>query len=309
MLYKQNEIPYNKFPLSSCYHRYDPSSKPDYTLFSETGFRRFCFPHNHAAVEIMYVLKGEVEVKCDDHIFCANEGDIAIFNPFEVHIILSYDKNRYVEFQIINFDLELLKNKLSGEFQTVIDLIEKGNLRFPAHIPSSSPHASALARNMQLVHKAYSSIFEECNFMRIMSGMYGFIAETEENNLFESIPKIQKSSKTAFSQKVVQYINQNYASISTTKDISQALHLDKSYFCRLFHEVFNQNFLDYLHEYRIYIAKNLSPKDYHSLSEIAEAVGYINYNTFATYFKKYTGTTPKVFFKTIITNSNHNVNN
>ena len=55
--------------------------------------------------------------------------------------------------------------------------------------------------------------------------------------------------------------------------------------------------MEYLSRYRITVAHSLSLDQYHSLGSLAEAVGFNTYNIFATYFKKYTGYTPKDYFK------------
>ena len=106
-----------------------------------------------------------------------------------------------------------------------------------------------------------------------------------------------KDTKGEFAKNVVQYVRENYTRPISTQDVALALHLDKSYFCRVFRAVFAEGFVTYLHEHRIAVAKNLRLDEQTGLADIAAAVGYSNYDLFATYFKRYTGMKPKEYYR------------
>ena len=55
--------------------------------------------------------------------------------------------------------------------------------------------------------------------------------------------------------------------------------------------------MDYLHEYRISVARNLKCDENMGLADIARSVGYSNYDMFVMHFKRCVGVTPKEYYK------------
>lgn len=298
MLYKQEAsfLNYKDYTFSSFCYSYNPENPKHRQNFKINGSHKFCIPHNHIAIEIIRVLQGEMIVTIDREKIPIYPGDIVFINPLEIHIVSTERGDTYCEFQVINFDLSMLKTTENTEFNVFIDDIERENLKFRSCILTDSPISPVLTDAMINLHTAYKKEKNLANFMNIISYLLCFMATLTENGFTYKPKKEKVSSQIPFSKTVVQYIRNNYNQQLTTQKIATDLNFNKSYFCRNFKAVFNQTFVDYLNQYRISIAKNLSLDDYKTLNSIAQAVGYKNYDNFANCFKKITGYTPKEFY-------------
>ncbi len=93
------------------------------------------------------------------------------------------------------------------------------------------------------------------------------------------------------------YISTNFASPLTLQDVADELHLNPSYFSRVFKQSFGFTFKEYLTHVRIEEAKRLLGNTDYSLLDIAVAVGFDNQSYFTSVFKKYTGVTPGQYRK------------
>lgn len=91
---------------------------------------------------------------------------------------------------------------------------------------------------------------------------------------------------------VLQYVEENYHTALSTKDIAQRFFINASYFSKLFHDQMGCTFSDYLISVRIEKAKVMLTQTNMKLYDIAYAVGYSNVQYFSTIFKEKEGTTP-----------------
>lgn len=95
--------------------------------------------------------------------------------------------------------------------------------------------------------------------------------------------------------KIIDYINENYASSLTMRDVAETFYLNPSYFCKLFKEETNITFTNYLMSIRVEKAKVLMKDSSLKIYDIASAVGYTNVQYFSTVFKEIEGITPSQF--------------
>ena len=92
---------------------------------------------------------------------------------------------------------------------------------------------------------------------------------------------------------ILQYLNENLSnSTLTLKKIAEINYVNPSYLSRIFKEVTQMNFVDYLATLRIEKAKRLLQTGNLRIYEIAESVGISDPNYFSKLFKKYTNMTP-----------------
>ena len=91
------------------------------------------------------------------------------------------------------------------------------------------------------------------------------------------------------------YILDHYFQDLTLELLSQKVFITPGYLSILFKQETGINFIDYLHKYRVQIAKKLMKDPQYKIYEISEKVGFHNAKYFSQIFKKYTGLTPKEF--------------
>lgn len=98
--------------------------------------------------------------------------------------------------------------------------------------------------------------------------------------------------------KVVDYINLNFREPVSAQMMAELVGLSKNYFSSLFKKEMRISFVEYLNRVRVYQAKRLLKNTSFMTYEIAEIVGYSNYNYFSTVFKNVTGRAPSEYRKT-----------
>jgi len=92
--------------------------------------------------------------------------------------------------------------------------------------------------------------------------------------------------------KIVRYLHENLSQRITLADIGQHTFFSPVYCDTVFKQEMGRSIIDYLLEKRIDEAKKLLIEGTVPLRQIAEAVGFPDYNYFARTFKKRTGYTP-----------------
>jgi len=95
--------------------------------------------------------------------------------------------------------------------------------------------------------------------------------------------------------KMIAYINENYASPLSMSDVAAAFYLNASYFCKLFKDETGITFTNYLMRVRVDNAKRLLADNSMKLYDVASAVGYTNVQYFSTVFKDLEGMTPSQY--------------
>jgi AraC-like DNA-binding protein len=81
----------------------------------------------------------------------------------------------------------------------------------------------------------------------------------------------------------------------TTRQTAQAVHLEESYFCRLFHRLTKMTFRAYVAQARVAQARSLLLGTRQRIGEIASATGFQSASDFNRVFKAAVGLTPTDF--------------
>lgn len=88
------------------------------------------------------------------------------------------------------------------------------------------------------------------------------------------------------------YIAQNYQNNISLALVAEIVGLSSVYFSVLFKKEMGVNFVDYLNQYRINIAKKLLKDIHHNVNEVAGLAGFPDARYFSKSFKKTVGVTP-----------------
>lgn len=98
--------------------------------------------------------------------------------------------------------------------------------------------------------------------------------------------EVKNRFKMADKIKVEQYINENYKTNLTIKEISSKLHLHPTYLGSQISKWFGCSFNDYLHSLRMKEAESLIKNTNKKVHDIAEYLGYTSYGNFLEQFTK-----------------------
>lgn len=236
--------------------------------------------HWHEYLEIIYLVRGRFSLKADKKTFEASDGDIIIFNPFEVHesIKLS-EENEYYVFIIPPDYIQSWQNDKKYRFSNLIS--DSSECR--KAIKKASEATEINSREQQLLLNA-----EVFRFLYLAASKYAEISEEES--------EIQNKNKHIV-EDVKNRIAYCYAEPINIELLANAFFISVSHLQHLFKAQTGMTIIDYVNKTRVENScRLLETTDYH-ISAISEKVGIFDYNYFSRLFKKYIGITPTQYRK------------
>lgn len=108
----------------------------------------------------------------------------------------------------------------------------------------------------------------------------------------EDIIQTQKVVKSYLINSINQYIKSNYKNDISLDDISNEMHVSKSYICRIYKNKVGITLTEAINRHRVEKAKSLLLKSSEKISEIAYMVGFDSAAYFTNIFKKYVEMSP-----------------
>lgn len=117
------------------------------------------------------------------------------------------------------------------------------------------------------------------------------------NTAIENVRSMQKTDGIVHSQKDVikDYIDRNYKKDISAKDVAGILGYSDVYFSKVFKQLFDDNFINYLTKIRIDRAKVLLKDVSFNIKEVGKSVGYADSNYFTKVFKRSIGMSPSEY--------------
>lgn len=159
-----------------------------------------------------------------------------------------------------------------------------------ACLPECEAYADELAMQCMTVMRELIYIGSDT----IVTEMWDCLKKFVEK-LVEVYQKNNGKRKHWMIDQVLQYVEENYNTALSTRDIAGRFFMNTSYFSKLFHEQMGCIFSNYLINVRVEKAKMMLTQTNMKLYDIAEAVGYTNVQYFSTIFKEKEGLTPSAF--------------
>ena len=117
------------------------------------------------------------------------------------------------------------------------------------------------------------------------------------NTAIENVRSMQKTDSIVHSQKDVikDYIDRNYKKDISARDVAGILGYSDVYFSKVFKQLFDDNFINYLTKIRIDRAKVLLKDVSFNIKEVGKSVGYADSNYFTKVFKRSVGMSPSEY--------------
>ena len=115
-------------------------------------------------------------------------------------------------------------------------------------------------------------------------------------DLINQIKEKRQESSNHIATFAKKYVEENYADHTLSQQsVSDYMGLSVGYFGQLFYSQTGQRFVDYLHHYRLEVARNLLLNTNDKICDISEATGFNSVNYFNSLFKKSFHITPKEY--------------
>ncbi len=243
--------------------------------------------HWHSALELIWVLEGELFLTLDNRTLrlCADE--IAVVNGETVHG--ATPKN--CRYQCLVFNLAFLKTG-NADCDAFIDGILSHDYLLREH-PTDGEIVS-------IVQKIFKTLDSESvgSAFQTMGLFQQWLGEIQKKNDFtarlspDSLPDEKKTLKL---KAALRYIRENFNENITLDDVAAIAGLSCKYFCKFFKDLTGTTPINYLMTYRIERAARKLLSSDASVTQIAYDCGFNDLSYFIKTFKAHKGVSPKEY--------------
>lgn len=246
-------------------------------------------PHWHRAIEINYILEGQVDMVINAQKTILRPGDVFLVDSTVMHATRSIHGNKAILIQLpyallqkyipdfdnlsFSFDCHTEDPILRTKIMQLVDVIKQMQVVFEVNPPGGLMRFNSLVFEMmfQLYHNFSSKVSET------------------------SLRKNNKQFKAL--ESVLEYSNEHFASPISLMEISEVACFQKEYFCHFFKKNMGITYFEYLNEIRLsHIYEDLVSTDL-PLKTILEKNGFTNYKLFRRMFWEQFHTTPGEYRK------------
>ncbi|MEK4670072.1 AraC family transcriptional regulator [Niallia sp. FSL R7-0271] len=241
-----------------------------YGLKEQESFKYFTlvnsnFPlHFHRAYEFIIVHEGELLVTINKKEYILRKNDLAFIFNNQLHELKMITQS--------NITILIFSPELIGHFfMNYKGYIPENNVLHLTHLPNI---------------KGLDSIYQQKSFL------YDICSKLVSKTNF--IP-VTHSPKTKVLYKILLYVDTNYMNDCTLKVVAKNLQYDYAYVSKLFVQMTNMTFTEYLMHYRVSQACYLLKNSENTISEIAMDCGFNNIRSFNRNFKKITKKSPRQY--------------
>ena len=256
-------------------------SDEELPAYMSTGRRNKCQPvytiHWHEQLEMHYIVEGEADMLVGQEMISVCPGDLVVVNSNKLH---SGDctKPPYKSFVLI---LDV------ADFST--ELAKKNDIFVP------------LIRNDATIRALFFQMFREIEekslgYKSLCRGLLTqLLVYLSRNYVDESLPERESARRKKNLERlngVLCFIEDHHQQPITVNQLVEMACLSEDRFGHLFREVVGQPPLKYINQIRLRKAMNLLKTGAYTVPEVADAVGFQDYNHFGRLFRKAFGATP-----------------
>jgi AraC-like DNA-binding protein len=250
--------------------------------------------HMHDAPEILLVVKGRLTVTVNEHTLRASDGDLLLFNPAELHTIVSH--GAVFERYVLYFRPDYLRDLSAGTvhvmecFYTRTDGAEANRIRLTA-------------AEIQALRDELECIAALCD---ADAQLYGREAELQYrtgllllhiNRLYRAKRSPVTETESADAQQIcmiTDYIQKNIDGELSLNTLAATHYMDKNRLCALFQRMLGTSPRQYIIKARIAAAQRMLLQC-ESIDRVCGRCGFNSLAHFSRTFKAHTGLPPSQF--------------
>ncbi|MBE5825856.1 MAG: helix-turn-helix domain-containing protein [Butyrivibrio sp.] len=248
--------------------------------------------HWHSAIEVMYILEGEVDITVNGSTTELLPGDVFLVDSAIPHSTKSLNGNKAV---LIQLPYPLLERYIPN----------LASRRFELDCRSKNPIVRTKVLQLIEIIKQMQVVFEvkpEGEILRFNSLLFEFMFQIYHNFSEEVNDADNRKETKTFGriQNILDYLDNNYASQISLDEIASVACFQKEYFCHFFKKQMGITYTRYLNDLRLAkIRKDLAETDL-PLKDILEKHGFTNYKLFRKMFNETFGCTPVAYRKKLM---------
>ena len=244
--------------------------------------RCYFSPHWHEHIELHYVVSGSARFLLDQEEIQAQKGDLVIANSNVLHA--GYCDGRPVEALVMIFEMEALSEELADK-----------NILFRPWIRGDEEIGRIMRRIYEENERKDIGCRLACKGALLL--LITYLARSYAAEMLSDSDSLKRRKKLERLNMVNQYIEQHYTDAISNGELAQLIHLSEDRFNHLFKEGMGMAPLQYINEVRLKKAMHLLKQGKYTAAEVADAVGFSDYNNFGRLFRRYFGCTPTEILK------------
>lgn len=265
-LYEKKVLQDREFPIQMCFNTRKEGSDQS----------RLFDVHWHEHIEMHYVLSGEMQIMLDQETLVAREGQLIVANSNVLH---AGHCDHDVHVLVMIFAMEDISEELAAKNMIFQKVISDDEFIREIVLDMAKEHAGE--------QEGYRQICKG-QILRLITYMSRhYVEETLTDR--EKMKHIQQLERF---NTVRQYIEKHYAEPISNGVLAELIHLSEDRFNHLFRECMGVSPLQYINRIRLQKAMQLLKAGEYSSTEVAEMVGFTDYNHFGRLFRKTYGCTP-----------------
>ena len=275
-------------------------------LVNEISFRN---AHLHKEFEILLVIKGHGEFTINGEKQPCEEGDFFLIGSHDIHSISakpmpdgSFDIKNPPVFLILQISNHFLLNYFP-QIRTTMFKSGKINEILPGERTMIGTRLLIDSALSYFKQEKYYQVTLISEISQIMAYLYKYV----EHQIVSEIEKEKIKKKSNRLERIVSYIDLNYANHIRLEDIASEEDLSVTHFSHLFSSYFGVTFQEYVNLRRMESAIRLMENKEKSLLEISYESGFSDPKYMTKMFIKRFGCTPKAYRKEHLVIDGHNV--
>lgn len=229
--------------------------------------------HCHSRYELIYVLKGSIQLNIEGEHILLEENFGIIIAPLKYHIVTG--NNDAYHRLILSFEQDFVPLQIRQQFfENILD-----------YSVFFSEQVSERLKKYAVILERTNSIYAPLLDAILTEAVYGLAldnpARTESTD----------SKRTDKLKRIISFIDNNLDKDILLKDVAACIYMSESAVCHLFKDEMNVSLKQYILQKKMTYAKALLNRGV-SPGEVATACGYKNYASFYKVFLKVIGMTP-----------------
>lgn len=246
--------------------------------------------HWHNSIEIIYVLKGSLNITIDTDSFTLNEREVEIINSDESHSISAIDDNKVLIFNIDPFFFEKYYKDINNVF-FYTNSNDDEDQNGPEYEELKTILSQILCEYVQKVED-YDEEIEKHLITLLYHLVNNFHYLTHEKEELK-----EKTDQLDRYHRISKYIYNNYNNNITLKEIAKKEFLSPHYLSHEIKYATGYSFTDLINLTRVEESIKLLLDSDMSISEISDEIGFSHVRYFNKNFKLYYNCTPLQYRK------------
>lgn len=242
--------------------------------------------HFHEDYEVVYVISGQYDFTVDGRTETLREGDFGLVFPNQVHSC-HCNENEKIHIWFADFSADLV-NTFTHDMRGMKGLTHRfcGRDTFAESLVQRYIAEFADYNEEQFLYGGRIDCKYEAQAL-----LYSICAEFVQQVEIVS----DNAPSDVLISRVAKYIQEHFCEDISLSSMAADLGYDRFYLSRMFNQVFQMNFRQYINSCRIAHAKQLMLETKSSITDIAGECGYQSIRTFNHAFYALNGVTPSVF--------------